>query len=391
MDIAYFDCFAGAGGDMIVAALIDAGADADAVAAALAKLPLDGCSVRTETVTRGGIVGRRFLVEVAAGAPATHRNLDDIRRIMDAADLPDRAAANALEVFARLAAAEAKVHGTGVEEVHFHEVGAVDSIADIVGACLALELLGVRRTVGSSIALGRGTIQCAHGTLPAPAPATAELLTGLPTHPVDVDGEATTPTAAALLTTLVDEFGPMPAMEVAAVGYGAGARDCPELPNLFRVFVGRTGESETADTVVELSANIDDCTGEILGAAIDKLLSAGCLDAWATPIVMKKSRPAWQLSVLCRPADVAAAERIVFTETSTFGIRRVRATRTKLARDWTTVETPYGPIRVKVGRLDGRIASVAPEFADALAAAESHGAPIAEVIGSAMAGYRRQE
>ncbi|MCY2925809.1 MAG: nickel pincer cofactor biosynthesis protein LarC [Planctomycetota bacterium] len=398
MNVAYFDCFAGAGGDMIVASLLDAGADAGALSAGLAGLAMPGLHVTTEPIVRQGLGALRFLVDDHAHGhdhhDHPHRGLADVLAIIARGHLPAVAAANAAKIFERLAQAEAKVHRTTVDRVHFHEVGAIDSIADIVGACLALENLKIDRVYCSAIPLGRGTIQCAHGLLPVPAPATAELLVGTPTVPGLMQGEATTPTAAAIFTSLACQFGPPPAMTVTRVGYGAGTRETTPLPNLLRVLGGQMPGDENAqdtDAVVELSANIDDATGEIIGLAIERLLAAGCLDAWASPIVMKQSRPAWQLSALCAEGDVAEAERILFTETTTFGIRRRPATRTKLARDWATVETPYGPIRVKVGRRGGVEVTASPEFADVRGAAGAHHVSAKEVYAAAMAAYRARE
>jgi len=386
MKVAYFDCFAGAAGDMIVGALLDASADAEALRAGLAGLAKD-IAVHWETVQRGGIGGTMFHVEHSGDSP--HRGLSDILPMIDAAGLPGRAGERAKAIFTRLGQVEAKIHQTDLDHVHFHEVGAVDSIADIVGACLALESLGVDRIVCSPIPVGTGTVTCDHGQFPLPAPATAALLAGAPTRPGPNEGEATTPTAAAILTTLADAYGDIPAMTVDAVGYGAGTREGDAVPNLLRVLVGEASEHGTSDTVVELSANIDDCTGEVIGATIDKLLAAGCVDAWAAPIVMKKSRPAWLLSALCSEADVAAVEEIFFTETTTFGVRRRCCARRKLNRRHETVETPYGPVRIKLGELDGRIVTASPEFADCAAAADSHHVPVREVLAAATAEYRR--
>jgi uncharacterized protein (TIGR00299 family) protein len=270
-----------------------------------------------------------------------------------------------------------------VEDVHFHEVGAVDSIVDIVAAVMALESLGVDAIHCSAVPLGGGTVETAHGELPVPAPATVQLLVGARTSPGAADEEMTTPTAAAILTTLTESFGPAPDMELTAVGCGAGDREFGPLPNLLRVLLGRASEAGTTDSVVELSANIDDCTGEILGATIETLLAAGCLDAWATPIHAKKSRPAWMLTALAAPADVDEAERILFRETTTFGIRRRIATRSKLARSIETVETPFGPIRVKVGRRGGQVVTASPEFSDCRGAAEAHAVCVADVLRTA--------
>ena len=389
--IAYFDCFAGAAGDMIVGALLDAGADFEALKSQLANLGVEGMGLRSENVNRGGLCGTKFHVDAHIGGHDEHhhRGLGDILRIIDAANLPPRAADRARQVFRRLAEAEAKVHKTSVQDVHFHEVGAVDSIADVVGACLALELLGVDEVHCSAIPLGSGTVTCDHGVLPVPPPATAELLIGAKTVSGDMEGELTTPTAAAILTTLSKSYGSIPAMDVKSVGYGAGTRNTGKLPNLLRVWIGRLDASDTADTVVELSANIDDCSGEILGATIEALLSAGCVDAWASPITMKKSRPAWMLSALCFERDVKAVEDLLFTQTTTFGIRRHSAARAKLLRRFEVVETSYGPIRMKLGSWCGKDVSASPEFADCQSAAQSHNVPVREVLLAAAAIWRQ--
>lgn len=376
---------------MIVAALLDAGCDFEALQGELARLGLQGCSSGCRRVQRGGISGLRFTVRSPDDSPPARRGLTDVLTLIEQAGLADRATERASRIFARLAEAEAKVHACGVDEVHFHEVGAVDSITDVVGACVALELLEVDRVYCSVIPVGGGTIECAHGVMPVPAPATAELLRGVPTRPGGLETEMTTPTAAAVLTTLADSFGAMPPMNVSTIGYGAGTRETDALPNLLRVFVGEPAEPGTADTVVELSANLDDCTGEMIAAALEALLEAGCLDAWATPVVMKSSRPAWQLSALCEVAGVAAAEEILFAQTTTFGVRRRMCDRTKLDRGFETAETPYGPIRMKVGRLRGRVVTASPEFAACRTAAEAHNVAVREVMAAAQAAWRRGE
>ena len=391
MTEAYFDCFAGAGGDMIVAALLDAGADLEQLQGELAKLPLGEFGISCETVVRGGISGTRLCVD-ARQAEQPSRHFSDIRELIRQAGLSGNAGAKAEAVFGRLARAEAAVHNVGIDEVHFHEVGAVDSIVDIVAACVAMELLGITKVVCSPIAIGRGTIICDHGELPVPAPATARLLADAkaPTRQIGGDGEATTPTAAALLTTLATSFGPMPAMSISAVGYGAGTRADGPLPNLLRVFLGEPCRDGAADTVVELTVNLDDCTGEIIGATIERLISAGCLDAWASPITTKKSRPGWMLSALCSPADVQAAEDILLSETTTLGVRRRVCGRTKLSRRHVTVETAFGPVRVKLGCRGESVLSVSPEFEDCRAAAEVHHAAVKDVMAAAQAAYMQE-
>ncbi len=388
MTLAYFDCFAGAGGDMIVASLLDAGADLDALTAELAKLGVDGYELSTERVGRGGLTGTKFDVRVGAGDEPS-RHYSDIRDLIAGANLVGRAGDFAIAALTRLAEAEAYIHNAAIEDVHFHEVGAIDSIVDVVGACVALELLGIDTVICSPIGTGQGTIQCDHGTLPVPAPATARMLAlaEAPTVAIGVDGEATTPTGAALLTTLAESFGPLPPMTVSSVGYGAGTRTEGPRPNLLRVFVGAAASDGAADAVVELSANLDDCTGEILGATIERLMAAGCVDAWATPITTKKSRPGWQLSALCSPADVTAAEDILLTETTTLGVRRRICGRTKLARHHETIQTAFGPIRVKLGCRDERVLTASPEFEDCRAAAETHHVAIKDVMAAAATAY----
>ena len=390
MSLAYFDCFAGAGGDMIVGALLDAGADFAALQQQLARLSVNGLAVRKELVTRGGIAGTRFHVDIEHHEHV-HRHLSDVLAIIERAKLSAAVTAKAGRIFRRLAAAEAKVHRVDIEQVHFHEVGAIDSIADIVGACVAMELLGIEKIICSPIPLGSGSVTCEHGLLPVPPPATVELMIGAAIAPCDIKQEMTTPTAAAIFTALAGGYGTMPKMDVAAVGYGAGSRDAGPLPNLLRVYVGSESDDGDSDTVVELSANIDDCSGEILGATIEKLLSAGCVDAWACPIIMKKSRPAWMLSALCFERDASAAEGIIFSETTTFGIRRRTCSRGKLRRCFQNVETRYGPIRIKIGMRGGACVTASPEFADCAAAAAAHHVSVKEVMAEAMAIYRQAD
>ncbi len=390
MATAYFDCFAGAGGDMIVGALLDAGADFDALQAELGKLRLTGCEVRVDKVSRAGLVGSKFHVDITSDTTRPHRTLADIRKIITDAGLPKITSERADRIFTRLAKAEAKVHGARTNEIHFHEVGAEDSIMDIVGACIAMELLSIDCIFCSPMPIGQGTVRCAHGEIPLPSPATAALLKGVETAACANAGELTTPTAAAILTTLGETFGPMPAMIIASVGYGAGTREDGPLPNLLRVFVGQQSEAGQTDTVVELSANVDDCSGEVLGDTLEKLLASGCLDAWASPIYMKKSRPAWMISALAAEADVARAERIFFEQTTTFGVRRRRMTRSKLDRTHEMVETPFGPIRIKIGRLDGQEITASPEFADCRTAAESHHVAVREVIEAVKMAWKQE-
>lgn len=392
MRIAYFDCFSGAAGDMILAALIDAGWPAERLHWLVNQLGLPGVSATVEKVKRHGIAATHVRVVIGPEAIKKHRHLHHIRDIIDAAaGLPPRMKDNALAVFRRLAEAEAAVHQTTIEKVHFHEVGAADAIVDIVGACLGLADLGVERTFCSPIPTGHGTVTCEHGVMPVPAPATALLLRGVPLAACDEPGELTTPTGAAVLTTLAGGFGPMPPMTLRASGTGAGTREGQTRPNILRVLIGETAaaDGDETDTVALIEAQLDDATGQVLAHAGERLLAAGALDAYLTPIIMKKGRPGHLLTVLCRPEDCDALERVVLTETTTFGLRRSTTQRRKLAREHATVQTPHGPIRVKLGRLAGRVVQAWPEYDDCVAAAARTGAPLRQVQQAALEAWSR--
>ncbi len=384
---AYFDCFSGAGGDMIVGSLIDAGADAGVLRDRLASLGVGGYALSIEKMTKQGFSATRFRVDLEDPAEQPHRHLSDIRAILDSSDLPDFVKEKANAVFFKLAQAEATVHGTAIESVHFHEVGAVDAIVDVVGAIVALDLLGVDSVTCSPLPTGSGTVKCDHGTMPIPAPATAELLKGVPLASCDELGEMTTPTAAAVLTTIAEAFGPMPAMTVESVGYGAGSREWRNRPNVLRVMLGPGSATQDADRITVLETNLDDVTAEVVGYCIERLLSLGALDAYVVPIQMKKSRPGSLLTVLCDDADVAAMERVLFKETTTLGVRRHHVRRTKLRRRSETVETPFGPIRMKLADRDGVI-TASPEFEDCRAAAESRGMALRDVMAAVDAAWR---
>jgi uncharacterized protein (TIGR00299 family) protein len=393
MDTLYFDCFNGAGGDMIVAALLDAGVDAARLEHDLGLLGVEGYRLAIEKIQKQGFAATRFLVNAETdGQP--HRHLRDIRAILDASRLPERVRARATTAFERLANAEARAHGVALEAVHFHEVGAIDAIVDVVSAMLALEQLQPRRVLCSPLPVGSGTVQCAHGTMPVPAPATALLLTGVPIAATEETGELLTPTAAAILTTVCDSFGALSAMTISAVGMGAGTRDGVHRPNLLRVLGGTATEADAAsaesDTVTVLAANIDDTPGEWTGYCLTRLLEAGARDAFCVPISMKKQRPGVVLTVICDSADVARLEAIMFAETSTFGIRRYVAQRSKLAREHETVATPFGAIRVKLGRRGDTLVQVAPEYDDCVAAARAHGVALRQVMAAARQAWSEQ-
>ncbi len=390
MKTAYFDCFSGAGGDMIVGSLIDAGADPDALRTDLAALGLDGYALFIERVNKQGFAATRFQVELTAQEEQPHRHLKHIVDILQGSRLPDVVKRHARRIFERLAQAEAKVHGSTVEKVHFHEVGAVDAILDITGAVLALERLGIERVVCSPIPTGSGTVTCEHGVMPVPAPATAELLVGVPLAACDDVCEMTTPTAAAVLTTLADEFGSLPAMTIDSIGYGAGSREGGSRPNLLRVFIGETPGEGDVDEITVLETNLDDASPELVAHCMEQVLGAGALDVYAVPIVMKKSRAAVTVTVLCANQDADALERIIFAETTTFGVRRHRVRRAKMRRRHETVRTAFGDVRIKVGERDG-VETASPEYEDCKSVADREGIALRRVVEAAVAAWAARE
>ncbi|MCY4535498.1 MAG: nickel pincer cofactor biosynthesis protein LarC, partial [Bryobacterales bacterium] len=346
MRLCYLDCFSGIAGDMLLGALVDAGLDVAVLQSEVAKLGIDGLTLRAEPVKRCGLAGTK--VHVEARHDHSHRSLATIERMIGESSLDDRVKRDSASVFRRLGEVEARAHAIPIEKVHFHEVGAFDSIADIVGSCAGLRALGVDRICCSPINLGSGTVQAAHGTMPVPAPATARLVEGVPTYSDGPSVELTTPTGAALAVTLGDSFGPPPAMRISLSGYGAGSRDFPGRANLLRVLVGEAEEADTpAEQVWVLEANIDDMTPEMAGFAMERLLESGALDVTLTPVQMKKNRPGFTLTVLAAPHDRERLGAMMLAETSTLGLREVSARRRTLPRSWTEVSTSYGPVRIK--------------------------------------------
>lgn len=358
--IAYLDCQSGISGDMMLGALIDAGVGLAPIDAAIGSLGLPDCRLRAEEVRRHGFRATQAIVDHAP--EHAHRHLSRILGLIDGGKLTPRQKALARQIFTRLGEAEAKVHGVDIEEVHFHEVGAVDSIADIVGTAVGWDLLGAERLVASPVPTGCGAVTIAHGQCGVPAPATAELLRGVPLAESSVRCELTTPTGAAILATLADAFGPMPAMRLEGIGYGAGSRELKQQPNLLRLLVGETTEPDLTDRVWMLETNLDDLSGQMIGYCIGRLWDARALDVYTTPIQMKKNRPGVKLSVLCREADVDVLEHILFSETTTLGVRRWPLRRHILARQRHTVQTAWGPIEGKVRWQTGHPPRFAPEF-----------------------------
>ena len=379
--IAYLDCVGGLAGDMLLSALLDAGAPEDELRAVPGRLRLEGVELRIERVERHGI-GALHL-DVLAPEQHDHRHWSEIRAQLEAAELDSGARERALRVFERLAEAEAGVHGVPVEDVHFHELGAVDTLVDVVGTVTLLAALGVERLVCSPLPQGHGTILTAHGGIPSPAPATAALLVGAPVVGVDVEGELVTPTGAALASTLADEFGRLPAMTVDAVGYGAGTSDWPTRANVVRVLLGH-GAAATREVVV-LEANLDDLLPELVPDAMEAAFAAGALDVWTTPAGMKKGRPGLVLAALAPPEAEATVAQALLRETSTLGVRVSRHHRHELEREEREVEVSGHRVRVKIGRLNGQVLNVAPEHDDCAAVARATGASVKSVWAAALA------
>jgi uncharacterized protein (TIGR00299 family) protein len=367
---------------MILGALVDAGLPVDELQAAINGLRVAGIALRAETVKRGAFRGTLVRVETAEhGHP--HRHLSDILKILEAAEIPAAVRDDAARIFRRLAEAEAAAHGVPVEKIHFHEVGALDAIADIVGAAWGMRRLGLEAIQVSPINTGSGFVKGAHGTMPVPAPGTAALLTGIPSYSSGVQAELTTPTGAAILTTLAAGFGPMPAMTAERVGYGAGQREFTEQPNLLRLVIGSAAAAHERDQVVVLEANIDDMNPQFFEPLLDRLFEAGALDAFLSPLLMKKSRPASLLTVLAEPDRAEALVRLILAHTTTFGVRTFTASRWKRRRDFTTVTTPFGDVRIKRGWDGDRIAIASPEFEDCRKLAQAAGVPVQAVYDAA--------
>lgn len=375
---------------MILGALLAAGLDADQLRADLAGLNLKGYKLEIRQIQKQGFAAVK--VDVNVIEDQGHRHLHHITDIIDAADLSHGVKERAKQVFTRLAEAEAKVHGTTIEKIHFHEVGGVDAIVDIVGAAIGIERLGLDRIICSPIPTGSGTVTCEHGIMPVPAPATAELLVGVPLADCEEVGELTTPTGAAILTTLASGYGSLPPIRIERTGYGAGSRDNRRRPNVLRLILGQAVESsDSYDEVVLLEANLDDATGEQIGYACERLFEVGALDVFTTPILMKKNRPGVLLSVLVPIEKEIECERVIFAETTTFGLRRHLCTRRKLERQSEAVETPYGSISVKMGLQNGAVIKAAPEYDDCAGAAREHGVSLREVMDATLRAWTAQQ
>ncbi|MBI4964102.1 MAG: nickel pincer cofactor biosynthesis protein LarC [Desulfomonile tiedjei] len=382
MKIAYFDCFSGASGDMIMASLIDAGLGPDDLKDELAKLHLTDYDLQVRKATRKGISGSQVTVLVGGHHHHEKRSLSNIREIIERSDLDESVKIKAVRIFTRLAEAEARVHDIGVEEVHFHEVGAMDAIIDVVGSVAGLAVLGIEEIYCSALNLGGGHVKCAHGVLPVPAPATAELVKGKPVYSFGVEGELLTPTGAAILTTLSSNFGPMPAMTADGIGYGAGTSDF-SVPNLLRVVIGKTAD-KAGDYLLEqiavLETNIDDMNPQIYEYLIQSMLEKGALDVFLVPVQMKKSRPGTLLTVTCSPDRVDEFSDFLMRETTSLGVRWRIDHRIKAERHIEGLDTKYGPISFKVATVAGKIVNVTAEYEDCKRLALEKGVPLKEVM-----------
>jgi pyridinium-3,5-bisthiocarboxylic acid mononucleotide nickel chelatase len=403
MRILYLDCFSGISGDMMVGALADLGITPSTFEWELSKLELGDYHLHFERQTRGGISGVKF--EVHGGAihavpdarsPESHhhahsdassRPFSEIRELLQASGLSDFVKLHAIGIFRRMGEAEAKIHGIPIEEVQFHEVGALDSIVDVVLTCVGLEALQAARVYVSELIDGQGTFRCTHGEYPLPAPATLEILRNIPIRQVAVPFELITPTGAAIVAEFQHVIGAMPEMRPTKIGYGLGQRDLLDRPNILRAVLGEAEISKSSDRIVELQANIDDLSPEILGAVQARLFKAGALDAFFTPIQMKKNRPGILLSVLCQPSDRKKIQEVLFTETSTFGVRYREIQRTTLDREIVHVQTAFGSIQIKIGRQDGKILQVSPEFESCNAAAERSQQPLKRIYELAVEAF----
>jgi pyridinium-3,5-bisthiocarboxylic acid mononucleotide nickel chelatase len=394
--IAYLDCSSGISGDMLLAVLLDAGLELDPLLNELRKVPLGGYEFKRARALRGGITGTR--VEIDISQPQPERHLREIRQLLEDSALTEAVKTQAIKMFDRLAEVEGKLHGKSAAEIHFHEVGAVDAILDIVGACVGLEWLEIDELTCSPLNVGGGQVETAHGRLPVPAPATAELLKGAPIYSSGVEGELVTPTGAVIVATLASGFGPMPPVKVARIGYGAGSRDYPRHPNIARLFVGERAEISNSgpripnpgEVVTVIEANVDDMSPQLYGYLVERALAAGALDITCASIQMKKNRPGLEITVLCAPEHTEALAQLLFEETTTIGLRIHEAGRLVLDREILNVETPYGTVRVKVAKRAGKVMNVAPEYEDCQRLAAEKSVPLKEVMLAAQLAFPKR-
>ena len=386
----YFDCFSGVSGDMIVGALLDLGVDLEALKNQLASLEITGFEIANHRVNRGAISATKFDVELKQETQP-ERSLADVKSIIHQSSLSELTKRRSVAAFVRLADAEARVHGTTPDKIHFHEVGAVDSIVDVVGAMIGFEMLGVDRFFCSPLRVGSGLIETEHGPLPVPAPATVELLKGVPVYAGELEGEFVTPTGAAIVATLCEGFGVLPPIEIDGIGYGAGSRDPKSLPNALRLIMGQLEQgAERDEQIVVLETNIDDMNPQAYGYVMERAFGLGALDVFMVPVQMKKDRPGVLLTALCKPEKADAIIEMLLVETTTLGVRYSEAKRRALERKIESVETQHGRVRVKVARDGARTLHFQPEYEDCARLAAETGAPLLEVQAAATAAYQQK-
>ncbi|MCK4324150.1 MAG: nickel pincer cofactor biosynthesis protein LarC [Armatimonadetes bacterium] len=395
MRIGYLDIAVGISGDMTLGALADAGVELSRLRQQLRGLPVTEWEITAEKVSKGGIQATKVTVTTTRSDGATdhrahgqHASYTELRDVIAGADLPLDVVNSSLQVLDSIAQAEANVHGVSLDEVHFHELAGIDTLIDIVGSVIGLRMLEVEKLYCSALPVSHGFVDTAHGRLPVPPPAVAELLKGYPTVPVDINEETVTPTGAALATSLCEQVGMFPPMTVEQVGYGAGSKDFPGCPNVLRLWVGQSvggDKSLIVDEVVMVEANVDDMSPELHPHVVAQIFAAGALDVWLTPIQMKKGRPAVKISALAAPSKAESVAGAILRESTTFGVRLTHSQRRCLNRETVTVTTRFGELSVKVGYLDGRVVTVAPEYEDCLRAAQKHGVPVKAVYSAALA------
>ena len=383
MKILYFDCFSGISGDMTLGAMIDSGLDFEKLRSELDKLDLSGYAISADKEVRGYLAGTKFSVKVEESHNHAHRGLDDIRKIITGASLAGRVKDDAIAIFERLAEVEAEIHNTTPEEIHFHEVGAVDSIIDIVGTTIGMELMGIEKCFASAVPLGNGVVKAGHGNLPVPVPATVKLLEGVQVYSSPQKRELVTPTGAAILSYYCREFGAMPLMEIKGVGYGAGQKDAEEMPNMLRVILGESDTEPRHERMEVIEANIDDMNPEFFDYVMERLFEARALDVYLVPVRMKKNRPGNVLTVLAHSGDCGKLASIILEETTTFGLRMHTTNKALLNRKKIEVETAYGRISVKVGYRGETVTTIAPEYEDCKRAAREKQVPIKIVYAEA--------
>ncbi len=382
----YFDCFSGVSGDMILGALVDSGVDLETIKGELEKLNLTGYSLNAYQTKRGQISGTKVDVELTeAQNDSNHhgRHLSDIKKIIGESNLSEEVKKRSLNVFQKIGVAEAEIHNISIEKVHFHEVGALDSIVDIVGSVAGIVSLNADKIYASSINTGEGMVKCDHGTMPVPAPATVKLLEGIPCYSSGVKKELATPTGVAILSEMVDEFGSLPSMKIQSSGFGAGGHEIESTPNLLRLIIGETQEAADQNMVM-VETNIDDMNPEFYDHITSRLFDAGAVDVFSSPILMKKNRPAQKLSILVPSTDFQKIQKIVFEESTTFGLRYYPVDRAILDRKNVTVETVYGSVNVKIGSLNGEVLQVAPEYEDCKVLAQQMQVPLKQIYNEAL-------